>query len=216
MIYLAANHASVWRLRAEGWPMGWCMSPDGLRRPTKAGYGPMPYALDNGLYHAPDADPKPEIEGARILAALARVRREGWHRPLFAVVPDVPYDMDASRERSGRWRELMRKLAPGCPLAVAVQDGAQASDLDGYDAVFVAGSTEWKWDTAPLWCERARERGIWSHIARVNTIRRVRHCIDMGANSSDGTGIFRGDRQQKKGVLDALVEGHLFEPATEA
>lgn len=47
VIYLAANHSRVWKLRAAGWPMGWIMSPDGVRHP-KRGEQLMPHAIVNG------------------------------------------------------------------------------------------------------------------------------------------------------------------------
>lgn len=142
-------------------------------------------------------------------AMVRRTVAEGWE-PLFVTVPDVPYDGAASRLFSAKHRRHLRDEFPPMRLAVAVQDGMTPDDLDGYDAVFVAGSTEWKWATAAGWCAEAHARGMWAHVARVNTRRRIRQCVDMGADSADGTGIWRGDRQQLRGVMESLTEGHLF------
>lgn len=141
-------------------------------------------------------------------AMVRRCQQEGA-LPLFVVVPDVPYNGERSRVLSAKHRHVLR-YETDSPLAVAVQDGMTPDDLDGYDAVFVAGSTEWKWSTAAMWCQEAKARGMWAHVARVNTIRRVRYCIDIEADSADGTGIWRGDRKQLGGVLQALTEGRLF------
>jgi hypothetical protein len=202
-MYLVCN-SRVWNLRASGYPMGWMMSPHYYRQPVR-GELQMPWALDNGMYHAPDEPPK----GMKMLPPFYNLLKTCPHRPLFAVVPDVPYDMDRSRVLSAKHLRTMRSIVDW-PLAIAVQDGATPDDLDGYDAVFVGGSTDWKWQTCGMWCEEARARGMWSHIARVNTKRRIEQSQDAGADSVDGSGIFRGDRVQLRGVLDALVQPGLF------
>lgn len=165
----------------------------------------MPFALDNGLFHSPDEAPK----GMKALPQFYATVRKCEHRPLFVTVPDVPYDMARSRVLSAKHLRILRGITDW-PLAVAVQDGATPSDLDGYDAVFVGGSTDWKWSTSQMWCDEANARGMWSHIARVNTKARVRLAQDFGADSVDGSGIFRGDKEQLRGVLDALVQPSLY------
>jgi hypothetical protein len=184
--------------------MGWMMSPSYFRQPLRDG-NTMPFALDNGLFHAPDAPPK----GMRVLPDFYRMIEKCEHRPLFVTAPDVPYDMSRSRGLSEKHARHIRSLVDW-PVAIAVQDGATPDDLTGYDAVFVAGSTAWKWSTAQMWCDEAHKRGMWAHVARVNTKARVRLCQDFGADSVDGSGIFRGDKEQLRGVLDALVQPGLF------
>lgn len=81
MIYLAANNSRVWGLRDRGWPLGWMLSPaSGWKSPTLR--GAMPYALDNGLYHAPNAPTQPP---SRIDEFLGMCRRatETCHAPMF-------------------------------------------------------------------------------------------------------------------------------------
>jgi hypothetical protein len=125
-------------------------------------------------------------------------------------VPDVPYNGIASLERSRSWLPKLRQQFPTIKWAVAVQDGMDESALDGFDAVFVAGSTEWKWKTAASWVTMGHARGMWVHVARVNTRRKIEYCQDIGADSADGTGIFRGDKTQLRGVLEALTQPSLF------
>lgn len=209
MIYLAANNSRVWHFRREGYPMGWMISPAGAGRSTIRDGDIMPYALDNGLFHTFGHPPK----GMKALPPFyAMLRRDvgDANQPMFVVAPDVPYDGAATRLLSAKHRRHIRENGYAGRIALAVQDGMTPDDLDGYDAVFVAGSTEWKWDTAEVWVREAHDRGMWAHVARVNTIRRVRQCVDMHADSADGTGIWRGDRKQLAGVLEALAERHLF------
>ena len=80
----------------------------------------------------------------------------------------------------------------------------------GMTPAFLAGSTEFKWSNMPRFTLAAHGRGMWMHVARVNTIGKVRRCVDEGVDSADGTGIWRGDRTQLAGVLEALVERPLF------
>lgn len=204
MLYLAANNSKVHRLRERGFPLGWIMSPKGLRNPRA-----LPFAIDNGLYHPPDDPPHGMKALPPFYRMLDRIQRERW-RPMFVVVPDVPYHGKASWELSKRhvWHVASR----GFPTALAVQDGMSYDVLDDgrFGWVFVGGSTEWKWRTMPRWVAEAHARGMKAHVARVNTWPRIQLCQDAGADSADGTGIFRGDRHQLTTVLNSLVQPHMF------
>lgn len=204
MIYLAANNSRVHRLAAEGYPMGWMMSPAGFRDPRS-----LMFAIDNGLFYPVGGEPKGMKFLVPFYAMLGQLRERGWS-PMFVVVPDVPYDGAASIEMSRR--HLRHVSGYGFPTAIAVQDGMTPDvlDDDGYAWVFVAGSTEWKWKTATTWIHEAHARGMGAHIARVNTWRRIYECIDNGADSADGTGIWRGDKHQLASVLAALVQDGLW------
>lgn len=172
----------------------------------------LPFALDNGLYHRPELPPKGMKALPPFYAMLQRCVAGGWS-PLFVVVPDVPYDGAATRLLSAKHARHLRAEFPPMRLALAAQDGMTPDDLDGYGAVFVAGSTDWKVRTLAEWVREAHARGMWAHVARVNTASRMRLCIDAGADSADGTCIGRGDRKQLAGLLSALVERPLWEAA---
>lgn len=45
-----------------------------------------------------------------------------------------------------------------------------------------------------------------NHIERINTYRWHRVCADAGAESVDGTGWFRGDKEQLEGLRRFLAE----------
>lgn len=190
--------------------MGWMMSPNGWRRPQR-GSDSMPFALDNGLFHQ-FGEPQKGMKALPPFYAMMRKCLALGTVPLFVVAPDVPYDGAASLPLSQKHAGHIAAEFPEFPIALAVQDGMAFDALDDerFDAVFVAGSTGWKWATAQRWVGEAHARGMWAHVARVNTKRRVRQCIDFGADSCDGSGIFRGDKIQLGGVLEAITEQHLF------
>jgi len=202
MRYLPNNVACVWQLRARGWNLGWLMSPAGYRRPVKAGEL-MPFALDNGLYHAPDQRPKGMAALVPFYAMLRRVAREGVE-PLWVVVPDVPYDGVRSLAMSRKHARHVADHLPDAKLALAVQDGMTPDALDGFDAVFVAGSDEWKDSTIGLWCREGHARGMPVNVARVNTWRRAALCMEHGADTADGTCFGYRDRRQIEALLAVL------------
>lgn len=205
VIYLAANNTGVFKLRDQGYPVGMIMSPKGLRKPCR-GENEVPYAFDNGLFRPPDETPAEPHDRLGVVMMMARAIYEQWPVPMFVVVPDVPYDGEASAVVSEYWRPFFRSAFPDVPLAIAVQDGMTSEVLDGYDWAFVAGSTDWKLSTAPYWRRETEKLGKQAHLARVNTNRRLQMARNWGYDAADGTGIWRGDKNQKKGVLDELVQ----------
>lgn len=211
MIYLAANNSGVWKLKDMGFSVGWFMSPKGLRRPVRAGKT-LPWALDNGLFR-PFGQPEAATdERLRVYSSLAKAVADDWPKPLFAVVPDVPYDGKRSIAVSRFHLPMMRQLFRGIPLAIAVQDGMVPGDgcTDGFDWIFVGGSDEWKDLTVTAWCNFAAIHGLHVHMARVNDRKRMMLAKHAGCYSADGTGIWRGDKRQKRRVLDTLENRELF------
>lgn len=55
--------------------------------------------------------------------------------------------------------------------------------------VFVGGSpnTDFKERTTPMWAQACRKVGVWCHVGRVNSQRRIAVCATAGATSFDGT-----------------------------
>lgn len=213
MRYLAANNAGVFRLRSEGFDVGMIFSPDGLRRPCRDGVW-LPYAFDNGLYHKPGETPKAECEHAGVYWMLRRSWAEHWEPPMFAVVPDKPYDGAATLELWDLHEPMLRRLFPGVRLAMAVQDGMSVHSvihrLRRHDWIFVAGSDEWKEAKVHDWVWAAGEAGASCHLARANETHRIMLAKHAECDSADGTGIWRGDKAQKSRVLRALVQQLMF------
>ena len=163
MIYLAANNTGCWRLRERGFPIGWMLSASGGWKNPRNRTPTMPFALDNGLFHKPGHPPKGMKALPPFYAMLRRCLNEGLS-PMFVVVPDVPYDGNATRILSAKHRRHLRENGYSGPRALAVQDGMTPDDLDGYEAVFVAGSTDWKWRTARGWVRRGQgSRHVGAH-----------------------------------------------------
>ena len=79
------------------------------------------------------------------------------------------------------------------PLAFACQDGLEPQDVPKQAfACFIGGSTEWKLNNAHKF------KGVrpYLHIGRVSTKNRIIWAEQIGADSIDGTGFFRGRGKQ--------------------
>lgn len=161
------------------------------------------WAADNGCFAETPARP---FRPAAFLRWLAALPREGC---LFAVAPDVVGDAAATLARSQPMLPRIRDL--GFPVAVVAQDGLEhidrAGDLDwtGFDALFIGGSTEWKLSQAAAdLARRARDRGLWTHMGRVNSYRRLRAAASTGFDSVDGTYLAYGPQVNGPRLMDWL------------
>lgn len=142
------------------------------------------YAIDNGAWTA-HTQAKPFDERAFV----AVVEKLGGGADWIAL-PDIVCGGLSSLEMSKWWLSWVSRFAP---VLYPVQDGMGPEDvrhlLHPEAGIFVGGSTEWKLDTLSTWAALAREVGCWLHVGRVNTVRRIRRCIDVGATSFDGTAV---------------------------
>lgn len=165
----------------------------------------VPYALDNGAFVS-----YKRSCGFDWIAfwdhlswALSRPRP-----PLWVAVPDV---VGNRAETLALWREHAEEIGAKSrfPLAFVVQDGMTPRDVPAnHNVVFVGGSTVWKWRTVAMWCgEFARV-----HVGRVNRPEMLWRLQDLGAESCDGTGWFRGDKRQTAGLLRYLAQTQ-YQPA---
>ncbi len=163
--------------------------------------GPFPfmhYALDNGAYGAFTQGREWDEAGWLALLEWARISGQA---PLWALVPDVVGDRAATLARWDKYHHVARRY--GWPLAFAVQDGMEPCDVpSGADVVFVGGTTDFKWRTYRDCCAAFPR----VHIGRVNTYGQLCKCAGAGAESVDGTGWFRGDQRQYRGLLAFLEE----------
>jgi hypothetical protein len=111
-------------------------------------------------------------------------------RFLWVACPDVVADAHATLIRWQEWYPQIAYL--GLPAAFVGQDGLEriSDEIPWEDmaAFFVGGSTDWKLSiAAERFVREARSRGIWTHVGRVNTRKRLRHAVEIGADSIDGT-----------------------------
>jgi hypothetical protein len=134
------------------------------------------WALDNGCFGdqwSPD----------RWEATLVRYADEP--RCLFAVVPDVVADAEGTDALWSVYAPVVK--AHGYAAAYVTQNGCTAVPDDA-DAVFTGGDDEWKMSAkAQQLAADARHRGLWTHMGRVNTLRRLRFAAHHGYDSVDGT-----------------------------
>lgn len=202
MMYMPSNNTCAYKYRKQGYDMGFLISPAGFRKPVVQ-KTLLPFAMDNGMYFPPTSEPKGDKELSLFYEVLCKYLRYDFN-PMFVVVPDRPYDAAKTRSMAREHASTIRSVGYSGPLALAVQDGMTPDDADEYDVIFVGGSTDWKWGTISSWGEYSKATNKWLHVARVNTKRRIQDAAMAGADSCDGTGIFRGDQAQLTGVLSAL------------
>lgn len=138
----------------------------------------IPWAADNDAYS--DWDP------GRFVAMLARLA--GRPGCLFVSAPDEVGDARLTRDRFESWAGAIRDC--DLPVAYVAQDGLDRWPVpwSEIDALFIGGTTEFKLgDVAARAAGEARERDLWVHMGRVNTVRRLRYAASVGCDSIDGT-----------------------------
>lgn len=110
---------------------------------------------------------------------------------LFAAVPDVVCDWRATRDQWDRYAPDLERFR----RAYVLQDG-QPADLVPWTeaaAVFIGGSTRYKLSPDAYRLTReAKERGLWVHMGRVNSLARLRTAHAWGCDSVDGNYIAFG------------------------
>jgi hypothetical protein len=168
-------------LRAAGW--GLLVSRAGVWRTE----GFDRYVLDNGAWADFQAGRAFDEDAFEQLVDKLGAGAD------WIVLPDIVAGGLASLELSLRWSN--RCLAV-CPMVlIAVQDGMREADLAPLVGcsvgVFLGGSTEWKLANMLRWGTFCAERGVYYHVARVNTERRVWLAAASGADSIDGSSASR-------------------------
>ena len=178
MIVMPSNNSSgIVHYLAGKYPgkIGWMLSPAAKwKKPPFY----LPYSIDNGAFTGFN-----ENNFRNILIKPYFLHNQ----PLFVAVPDKVADAEETLKLWHIWHEKIPYKR-----AFVAQDGHLPQDIPKKaDAVFVGGSTEWKIKNAYTF------KGItkWLHIGRVNTKNRLQWAEDSGADSCDGTGFFRSERQ---------------------
>jgi hypothetical protein len=136
----------------------------------------IPFGVDNGCFSGAWT----ETQWLRTLERYADV--PGC---LFAVVPDVVANAAATDELWERWAPVVRDH--GYRPAYVLQDGCEQVPADAA-ACFNGGSTDFKeGEQARQLVHDARACGMWCHMGRVNSLRRLRIAALDGYDSVDGT-----------------------------
>lgn len=146
----------------------------GVEQGIIAGY---PWMLDNGAF----SDKWTE---AAWLDAL-RKRQPYTATCIAAVCPDVVGDAAATLARFAEYAPIVK--AHGYPVAFVTQDGLtlDAVPWSQFDVLFVGGTDKHKFTESYPFIWEAKRRGLWVHVGRVNSIKRLEQfCM---ADSADGT-----------------------------
>jgi len=140
------------------------------------------WAADTGRYASPH-----EYDDDAYLAWLRKMAPHA-DRCLFATAPDVVGDAVVTLDLSLPMFDRIRSA--GYRTALVAQDGLELLEVpwDGFDALFIGGTTDWKLSpAAEELIAAARSRGKWTHMGRVNSLRRLRYAGSIGIDSVDGT-----------------------------
>lgn len=187
MLYLATpSSLEVRRAMADG-RLGQLLTADSSNRlePGAA------YAVDNGRYAAWSRRKAWDDRAwRRHLARHAGPDGRGvlGGRFLFAVVPDIVANADATRLEWDTWFPVLAEA--GVPAAYVTQDGETPDQVpwDDLAVLFTGGTDQWKMgEPARLLMEEARSRGKATHMGRVNTLDRLKIACQHGYDTADGT-----------------------------
>lgn len=212
MILLVSGATTTVAQYAQHPALGRLIQPRSWNRVDVVARSGMPWGADNDAL----AGVKPDAY-LTMLDAIAQSPREQLK---FVAAPDAV-------ERTangivGSWEGtlwLWRCWRPalmnrGLPAAIVLQDGATPDSVpwDELSAVFVGASTRWKLSrSAELLVRMARARGLWVHVGRVNTMKRVARVEAMGADSFDGGQFSRWPQKYIPPFLARLeVRQHAF------
>lgn len=214
MIVMPANNTSgvvhYWAGRLPG-KVGLIHSPDPkskIQRP-KSIQPYFPYAIDN--YRFVSCSKGIEWDSKIFLDLLNYVKFLP-RQPLFVVVPDVWGNAAATCDEWQQWESKLRRY--GFLLAFVVQDGQDLDRIpESADWLFVGGSDQWRYP-------RLREIvaiGKPVHVGRVNHRRHLWMCHDLCVTSCDGSGWFRGDKEQLQILFDywAYLAGDIPRPGSD-
>lgn len=147
------------------------------------------YALDNGAYlcHTKQ-QPFDHVAFERYLDQYAAFA--DW-----VVLPDVVCDKDQTLALANRYIDKIQAKHQGIKMLIVWQDRMSKADLLRFVCngvgVFIGGSTEGKLQNMKWIAELCKEFGVWCHVGRVNTLKRLNYVLHCGANSFDGSGIVR-------------------------
>lgn len=159
-------------------PFGIFVNPNVYGVPAGITSGKV-WAADNGAFTGLD-----EKKFSDLLVRLEPYK----NTCLFVAVPDVVGDASKTIELFSQWKDRLS----GWPLAFVAQDGQESLPFpDGFDALFIGGTTAWKESPAAIECiKRAQAAGKHIHIGRVNWGRRYNLFAQIEGSESftcDGT-----------------------------
>lgn len=140
------------------------------------------YAIDNGAFAGLD-----EKKFTNIVNKFKNNKKE-----LFIAVPDVVGSHKETIKMFYKWRDKLTDYN----LGFVAQDGMTSQDIPKeVQAVFIGGSTEFKLgQTAYDIIQTAKQNGLWVHMGRVNSLKRIKYAFDSNVDSIDGTKYAKFDK----------------------
>lgn len=192
MLYLGTASGPLVRDAMTAGLLGQLVTPNAGNRLTA-----RTWALDNGCFSESwNAD--------RWVATLDRYRDTPGC--LFAAVPDKVGDAAETNRLWARWHGAARDRGYRC--AYVGQNGCRSIPASA-GAFFIGGDDDWKLgpDARSLVAE-AKARGLWVHMGRVNTLRRLRYAALIGCDSVDGTTLAWGPDRNLPQLLRWLHPDH--------
>jgi hypothetical protein len=174
-----ATHRQYW----DNPNFGHLISPrsgNSIRATCKSG---KPWAADNDAFGGWTREK--ELSFSKMLGRICLDGNKSTCK--FIACPDVVGDSKTTLERFDKWESIVR--ATGFPVALVAQDGLYPSVVpwNRIDALFIGGTTEWKLSSNVDWLiAEAQDGGVWVHVGRVNSARRIRHFYEVGVDSIDG------------------------------
>ena len=139
-----------------------------------------------GMVWGADNDGFGGVDGDAFIRMLEKIR--GAEGCRFVAVPDVVFDAGSTLHQFASWQPVVAEF--GFPSALVTQDGMTAGDVPWrqVDAIFVGGSDAHKEGVeARSIVTEAQRRALWTHMGRVNTVRRLRLALKWGMDSVDGS-----------------------------
>lgn len=139
------------------------------------------YAIDNGAY-SDFVNGRP-FQTERFLKLL----RTFGHNAEFIVIPDSVGNKTETLIFAEHW---IRKL--NGRLLLVLQDDMKTEDIDPFKkyiyGLFMGGSTDWKLANIPIFSNYCIKNDLYFHVGRVNSIKRLKYCINHNVDSIDGSG----------------------------
>jgi len=186
MIVMPSNNAKgiVHYWAGQGYPVGWLFTPESaVREPVPW----IPYSIDNGRFAVWSSGKKwNEHDFLKMLDYY----NETILKPRFVNVPDEVGDADETKRMWDKWYPILEQ-SYDLSWSFCVQDGMTPADVPTEaNVVFVGGTMEWKLRNLTMWTDAFQR----VHVGAINTLKNLLRCKELGVESCDGTGWFRGPK----------------------
>ena len=191
VLYLATPSGERVREAIEKGSLGQLITPNSGNKKVNNAI----WALDNGCFSDKWSEPK-------WLTCLNKY--QGVRDCLFACCPDVVGDASATNKLWDQWSLTIQSM--GYAAAYVTQNGCTSIPSNA-DALFTGGDDEWKLGPdAQALVVTAKARGLWCHMGRVNSRKRIQYANRCGYDSVDGTMLAFGPNKNLPKLLQWMEE----------